>query len=310
VQEIKQEIANFAYSSGFSKVGFADCGPFYGEAERIAKWFSEGRSGPLGYLSAEKMLDPHKVFSEAKSAVVVFLPYARPDAVPGMADGSLKLSRYLWGPDYHWVLKSRLHGLLEHIQGLEPRAKGRACVDTAPLMERGLAVRAGLGWQGKNTLLIAGKQGSWGFLGALLLDIEIQPDEPFLGERCGKCTNCIDACPTKALGPFRLDCNRCLTTWNIERHAPPPSEVAKAISELGWVAGCDICQEACPWNRAPAWGDAGLWGGTAGLHSKTLIELRLTPSQWKKRTAGTALSRVSHGHWTSILDIASSGRSA
>jgi len=303
-QEIKQKIKHFAYSSGFSKIGFADCQPFCSVSERIAKWFSEGRAGPLDYLSPEKMLDPQFVFPGGKSAIVVFLPYARPDAVPGGANGGMKLSRYLWGPDYHWVVKSRLQGLLEYIQDLAPGAKGRACVDTAPLMERALAVRAGLGWQGKNTLLIAGKQGSWGFLGALLLDIEIQPDEPFIGNRCGKCTNCIDACPTKALEPFRLDCRRCLTTWNIESHAPPPTVVSKAISESGWVAGCDVCQEVCPWNRAPTWGDAALWGGPSTLHSKTAQELRLTPSQWKKRTAGTALSRVRHSHWTSILGMA------
>ena len=303
-QEIKQKIKHFAYSNGFSKVGFADSLPFYSEAERMAKWFSEGRAGPLDYLSPEKMLDPRFVFPSGKSAIVVFLPYARPDALPGGATGSLKLSRYLWGPDYHRILKSRLQGLLEYIQGLAPGTKGRACVDTAPLLERGLAVRAGLGWQGKNTLLIAGKQGSWGFLGALLLDIEFQPDEPFIGNRCGKCTSCIDACPTKALEPFRLDCRLCLTTWNIERHTSPPNEVSKAISGSGWVAGCDICQEACPWNRAPAWGDPKLWGGHSTLHSKTATELRLTPNQWKKRTTGTALSRVRHAHWTSILDVA------
>jgi len=304
-QEIKQRITDFAYSNGFSKVGFADCQPFYSEAERLAQWFSEGRAGPLDYLSQEKMQDPKFVFPSGKSAIVVFLPYARPDALPGGANGGLKLSRYLWGPDYHRVVKSRLNGLLEYIQCLLPGVQGRACVDTAPLLERALAVRAGLGWQGRNTLLIAGKQGSWGFLGALLLDIEIQPDEPFMGDRCGKCTSCIDACPTKALEPFRLDCRLCLTTWNIERNAPPPGEVSRAIAESGWVAGCDICQEVCPWNRSPAWGDPELWGGPATLHSKTATELRLTPSQWKKRTAGTALSRVRHAHWMSVLDMAS-----
>jgi epoxyqueuosine reductase len=107
-----------------------------------------------------------------------------------------------------------------------------------------------------------------------------------------------------------LDCRRCLTTWNIERHAPPPNEVSRAISESGWVAGCDICQEVCPWNKAPVWGDAGLWGGPSALHTKTAMELRLTPSQWKKRTASTALRRVRHDHWTSILDMASKGKSA
>jgi epoxyqueuosine reductase len=302
--EVKQKITEFAFSLGFAKVGFADCGTFFEEEDRLATWFFEGRAGPLGYLSKEKMIEPRHVFSNAKSAIVVFFPYARPEAVPGRAIGSLKLSRYLWGPDYHRVLKFRLLALREFIQGLMPGSQGVACVDTAPIMERALAVRAGLGWQGKNTLLLAGKHGSWGFLGVLLLDFKIQPCEPFVGDRCGKCTRCIDACPTKALEPFRLDCRHCITTWTIERPAPMPIDVSNAISEYGWIAGCDICQEVCPWNRAPAWGDPRLWGGPSPLHVMPASELRLTSSQWKKQTAGTALRRVRHTHWMTNLDNA------
>jgi epoxyqueuosine reductase len=308
--EIKLQIKNFAYSQGFSKVGFTLCKPFAEEREHLDKWFSDGFAGPLDYLSQEKMMDPRHVFPDARAAIVVFLPYARPQAIPGAADGSLKLSRYLWGGDYHGVIKPRLSALLEYIQKFFPGAKGRACVDTAPIMERKLASQAGLGWQGKNTLLIAGKQGSWGFLGALLLDIEIEPDAPFEGNRCGSCSRCIDSCPTNALQPFRLDSRRCLTTWNIERESAPPPIVAKAISETGWVAGCDICQEACPWNNAPAWGDPMLWGGPSGLHSKLAKDLRPTSSKWKKITAGTALRRVRHRHWLSVLDMASKNKNS
>jgi epoxyqueuosine reductase len=302
--EIKLQIKNFAYSQGFAKIGFTLCKPFVEEQERIAKWFSDGFAGPLDYLSQEKILDPRCVFPDAKAAIVVFLPYARPEAIPGATGGSLKLSRYLWGRDYHSIIKARLFKLLEYIQKKIPGTKGRACVDTAPIMERKLASQAGLGWQGKNTLLIAGKQGSWGFLGVLLLDIEIEPDVPFEGNRCGTCSKCIDKCPTNALQPFRLDSRLCLTTWNIERGISPPPIVAKAISETGWVAGCDICQEVCPWNNAPLWGDPMLWGSPSLLQAKPAKELRVTPGQWKKITAGTALRRVSYHHWISTLDTA------
>jgi epoxyqueuosine reductase len=305
---IKLEIKNFAYSQGFSRVGFTLCKPFEEEREHLDKWFSDGFAGPLDYLSQEKIIDPRNVFPEARTAIVVFLPYARPEAVPGAADGSLKLSRYLWGNDYHSIIKPKLYALLKFIQTLFPGAKGRACVDTAPIMERKLASLAGIGWQAKNTLLIAGKQGSWGFIGVLLLDVEIDPDVPFEGNRCGSCSRCIDSCPTNALQPFRLDSRLCLTTWNIERESSPPPIVARAISETGWVAGCDICQEVCPWNKAPKWGDPTLWGGPSCLHLKPAKELRTTSSKWVKITAGTALRRVRHRHWVSILDMASKNK--
>ena len=306
--EIKAQINKFAHSQGFSKVGFTHCKPFIEERERIAEWFFDGFAGPLDYLSAEKISDPHHVFPNAKTAIVAFFPYARPDAVPGSAAGSLKLSRYLWGPDYHKILKSRLFSLLKYLQSAFPNVDGRVCVDTAPIMERKLAVQAGLGWQGKNTLLIAGKQGSWGFLGTLLLNMEFEPDPPFGKNRCGTCSRCIDHCPTNALEPFRLDCRRCLTTWNIEREGNPPREVSDAISRTGWVAGCDICQEVCPWNGSPTWGDPELWGNPFGLHTSSAAELRATSSRWKKITDGTALRRVRLRHWASNLDMALGGK--
>lgn len=258
----------------------------------------------MDYLSPEIISGPRHVFPNAKTAIVVFFPYARPDAIPGGAPESLKLSRYLWGADYHKILKERLFSLLEYIEGLFPGVSGRVCVDTTPIMERKLAVQAGIGWQGKNTLLIAGGQGSWGFLGVLLLNIEIEPDLPFEGNMCGNCSRCIDACPTKALEPFRLNCSRCLTTWNIEREGSPPQCVSEAISKTGWAAGCDICQEVCPWNNSPNWGDPELWGNPSMLHTWSAEKLRVTSSQWKKITNGTALRRVRFRHWKQNLELA------
>jgi epoxyqueuosine reductase len=213
----------------------------------------------------------------------------------------LKLSRYVWGPDYHMVLKGRLNRLLtkarEHFPGLE----GRVCVDTAPLLERQLAVRAGLGWQGRHTLLIAGKGGSWGFLGVLLLNIALPLDPPFAGHRCGTCRACLEACPSGALSPWRLDPRLCLTTYNLETEQEPPAEVAAALRETGWVAGCDRCQEVCPWNRAPLWGDASLWGGASALHTTAAEGLPRGGAQWRKLTRRTALRRVRHRHWLANL---------
>lgn len=290
-----------ALALGFARVGFASCAPFPGVAAGLDAWLDGGGRALFPYLEREALLDPQRVMAGARTALVGFFPYARPEAVPGAAPGSLRLSRYLWGRDYHTVLKGRLSRLLREAQARRPGLSGRVCVDTAPLLERQLAVRAGLGWQGRNTLLIAGKAGSWGFLGVLLLDAELPPDTPFQGHRCGTCRACLEACPSGALDAFRLDPSRCLTTYNLETEADPPAGVAEAMRRSGWAAGCDACQEACPWNGAPLWGDPGLWGGASPLHTLCAAELPRGTAQYQKRVRGTALRRVRHRHWLRTL---------
>lgn len=292
-----------AVALGFARVGFASCEPFEAEREHLRAWFSQGGAAHLPYLDPDALLDPQRVMEGARTALVGFFPYARPDAVPGSAPGSLKLSRYLWGPDYHMLLKPRLQKLLLKAQEQRPELRGRVCVDTAPLMERQMAARAGLGWQGKHTLLILGRNGSWGFLAVLLLDVELPPDAPFHSDHCGACTACIDACPSQAISPFRLDPNRCMTTYTIETEAEPPPDVAAAIARSGWAAGCDLCQEVCPWNAQPIFGDAALWGQPDRLHAEPATSLRLGPSQWRSRTRRTALRRVRDRHWRRTLDL-------
>ncbi len=290
-----------ALALGFARVGFASCESFEGERPRLEAWLEAGGRELFPYLDCPERLDPTQLLEGARAALVGFFPYARPEAVPGGTEGSLKLSRYLWGTDYHAVLKGRLKALLAEAQDLRPGLRGRVCVDTAPLLERQLAVRAGLGWQGRHTLLIAGRGGSWGFLGVLLLDLELEPDSPFPGHRCGTCRACLEACPTGALAPFRLDPRRCLTTYNLETEQEPPPEVAAALARMGWAAGCDICQEACPWNGAPLWGDSELWGGPSPLHTRPAPQLSLGTAQWQKLTRGSALRRVRHRHWMATL---------
>ena len=299
--EMKDWLRAEAQALGFARVGFANCEPFEDERKHLEQWLAEGGQALFPYLRMEEQLDPSRLLEGAKVALVGFFPYARPDAVPGLATGSLKLSRYVWGPDYHIVLKSRLKRLLTQAQERYPGLQGRVCVDTAPLLERQLAVRAGLGWQGRHTLLIAGKCGSWGFLGVLLLNADLDPDAPFHGHRCGTCRACLEACPTGALSPFRLDPSRCLTTYNLETEATPPEVVVTAMRETRWISGCDLCQEACPWNRAPLWGETSLWGGSSPLHTLPKEALPRGLAQWKKLTRGKALRRVRHRHWIANL---------
>ena len=290
-----------ALGIGFALAGFAPCDPFLKEKEQLQAWFQEGRGALLPYLDLATLLDPRALWPKARAALVGFFPYARPDAIPGAAPGSLKLSRYLWGQDYHTLLKPRLNRLLEGAQARWSGLEGRVCVDTAPLLERQLAARAGLGWQGKHTLLIAGKDGSWGFLGVLLLSVDLPPDEPMFTEQCGTCTACLDACPTRALEPFHLDPARCLTTYTIETEAEPSDDIVTALATNRWAAGCDICQEVCPWNRAPIWGDPVLWGGPSPLHTRPAEDLPRGAAQWRKLTKRTALRRVRDRHWRATL---------
>lgn len=300
LQELKLTLTTVVQNKGFGQVGIASIEPFTESFSELDKWFDRGSDVHLQYLKKEILKDPRKFYPEAQSALVGFFPYARPDHSPGR-DSQAKIARYLWGPDYHHLLKVRLLESLNEVQGKYPELKGTICVDTFPILERHFASRAGIGWQGKNTLLIAGKDGSWGFLGVILLNVALPKDEPFNTEHCGTCTACLDACPTQALEPFVLNPNLCLTTYTIETEAEPPPQVLKAMEQVQWVAGCDICQEVCPWNQKPLWGDPALWGQSGGIHSFTLDQLPMGSAGWKRVCRGSALRRVSRRHWLKTL---------
>lgn len=160
-------------------------------------------------------------------------------------------SRYARGDDYHHLVKKRLKALLAAITAAYPQVNGVACVDTSPVMEKVWAQRAGLGWQGKHTVLITREYGSWVFLGELLLDVALEPDRPFEEDLCGDCTACLEACPTGALtGPYRIDASRCVSYLTVEHRGSFSREDAGLLN--GWLYGCDLCQEACPWNARAA----------------------------------------------------------
>jgi epoxyqueuosine reductase len=165
----------------------------------------------------------------------------------GIADGEMKISNYAWGDDYHDLLKERLYQLLKLVKERLPNVKGVVCVDTSPVMEKVWAQRAGLGWIGKHTNLISRDYGSWLFLGELILDCELDYDDPFEEDLCGSCTACLDACPTDAIvEDYLLDSRRCISYLTIEHRGDLPEEFDGQLEER--IFGCDICQEVCPWN--------------------------------------------------------------
>jgi epoxyqueuosine reductase len=254
-QELSDAIRQKALELGFQTVGIIPAQPFQqGEGERLQAWLARGYQAEMGWMVThlEKRLNPASLMDGTRSLVCVAMNYFVPDGLDqaAMRDPAvLKIARYARGTDYHYVLKDRLKELLAYVQVLVPTAQGRALTDSAPIMEKPLAVQAGIGWMGKHGNVILPGQGSWFFLGELLLDIELAYDLTEPGaNHCGSCRRCIDACPTEAIvADGVVDANRCISYWTIEaKDDEVPAPIAEQLS--GWVFGCDICQAVCPWN--------------------------------------------------------------
>lgn len=238
-----------ALSEGFDTVGVCpSVEPPHIQA--YFDWLNGGNHAGMSYMesSREQRSSPQALLPGAKSILAVSLNYNNGE---GAANGNGKVARYAHGRDYHKVLKKKLHRIAEWAESEFPQIKTRACVDSAPILEREYASLAGLGWFGKNTCLIDSVRGSWFFIGLLLLDQEFEPDKPSVGS-CGRCTACIDACPTGALvwngGQVAvMDSSRCISYLTIEHSEEFTNEQANMLN--GWVFGCDICQEVCPFNQ-------------------------------------------------------------
>lgn len=217
---------------------------------RLVHWLNEGYAGQMAYLldRLPAYEHPDHVLSGVRSLVMLGMHYRTVDPQPAPI-GFGRISRYAWGSaDYHDVIHVRLRKLRLFVQEMEPCAQVRGVVDTAPLLEREFAQLAGLGWIGKNTMLINKRTGSWFFLASLLTDLELEYDAPHTAAHCGTCRACLDACPTQAFSePYVLDANRCISYLTIELREAIPPDVRSALGD--WLFGCDICQEVCPWNR-------------------------------------------------------------
>lgn len=248
VEQYKQIIKQKALELGFFEVGFSKAEFLETEAPKLEKWLANSMHGKMAYMQNhfDKRLDPRLLVDGAKTVVSLLFNYYSTRKQNDIA--APKISKYAYGQDYHDVLKSKLHELINWIREHIGEVNGRAFVDSAPVLERAWAAKSGLGWIGKNGNLINKGSGSFYFLSELIIDLELPADKKIATNHCGTCTACIDACPTEAIiSPSIIDGSKCISYYTIELKDALPNDAKGKLDN--WMFGCDVCQDVCPWNR-------------------------------------------------------------
>lgn len=282
-----------ALELGFHKAGIANVdADKESKAEQLQAWLALGYQADMAWMANPKRQNIRLVMPEVKSVISVALNYYTPHQRPEGKQYA-KISRYGWGRDYHKILHQKLKALANWLQALGEGIQARYYADTGPIQDKIWAQRAGMGWIAKNGNLITREYGSWIFLGEVLTNIQLTPDRPHT-EHCGSCTRCMEACPTDAIvQPFVVDANRCIAYHTIENRAEElPNAIAPNLN--GWVAGCDICQDVCPWNqRFAKETDVGEFQPYSQNLAPTLAELsEISDRDWEMRFPASALRRI------------------
>ncbi len=313
---LESQIKEQAHRLGFTLVGIttAEPPPHFPVYEQ---WLAMGRQASMDYLSdarvRAKRANPRLILPECQSIVVLGLRYTNPgfageneekNPLPGQVNG--RVAAYAWGSDYHLVMPEKLQALVKFIETQTGQAiPNRWYTDTGPLLERDLAMRASLGWIGKNTCLINPQHGSYFLLAEILLVFPLEPDAPFETDRCGSCTRCLDACPTNCILPDRtLDARRCISYLTIENKTEIPENLRPAIGN--WVFGCDICQMVCPWNRrfAAFEGDPALAPRARVPNPDLAIELSLSPEEFNRKFKDSPIKRAKRNGYLRNIAVA------
>ena len=240
-------IKSKARELGFDFCGISKAEFLEEEAPRLDAWLNKNYHGKMAYMANhfDKRLDPRKLVDGAKSVITLILNYYPEQTLPESAS-DLKLSKYAYGTDYHFVMKDKLKDLVQMMSEAIGEINGRVFVDSAPVMDKAWAKKSGVGWVGKHTNLINREIGSFFFIGEIICDLELEPDGP-IKDYCGTCTRCVDACPTDAIvEPYVVDGSKCISYFTIELKKAIPDEVKGKFNN--WIFGCDICQDVCPWN--------------------------------------------------------------
>jgi epoxyqueuosine reductase len=298
LERLASDIKAWGQALGFQQVGIADIDLKIDE-RHLSAWLGAGRHGEMGYMERHgpKRARPAELVPGTLRVISVRMDYLSSDAAPAEAvlgEPTLGyVSRYALGRDYHKVMRSRLATLAARIGAAAGNYGGRACVDSAPVLEKALARNAGLGWIGKHTNLLNRNAGSWFFLGEILTDLALPVDAPTTAH-CGTCTACIDVCPTQAIvAPYELDARRCISYLTIELREAIPLEFRKAIGNR--IYGCDDCQLFCPWNKYAQPTAEADFAPRHGLDAPALAELLgWSEAEFLKKTEGSAIRRIGH----------------
>ena len=291
--ETTQHIKRIAAALGFDRCGITRAEPIERE-EYVRRWLASGRAGTMDYLHRylDQRLDSAKLVDGARSVIVVALSYKQ-DVPDPPADGPRgRVAMYAWGDDYHKVVKKKLFSLADQLRDvIDEPFDSKACVDTAPLLEREVAAAAGIGWIGKNTLVLNETQGSYFFLGALVTTLDLVADAPGV-DHCGTCTACLDACPTDAFpAPYEMDASRCISYLTIEHRGTIDEKFHEPMGD--WIFGCDVCQEVCPHNRsAPSTREPRFTIREPGPRPKLDEILRWTDADYAEKLRGSAIKRA------------------
>jgi epoxyqueuosine reductase len=301
--ELSFRIREEARRLGFFKTGITFVRPLP-HPDRFTGWLKCGFHGEMRYMErqATKRLDPGVVIADARSLIAVAMNYHRDRP---FVDAPLtgRISGYALGSDYHEVVKNRLELLLQYIREIQPLARGRCYVDTGPIMEKVWGAQTSLGWMGKHTNLIARNHGSWFFIGVILLNLELEYDDPEK-DYCGQCIRCLHACPTGALiAPYVLDATRCISYLTIELHRSIPVHLRPLIGNR--IYGCDDCQQACPWNRfSEETGESKFHPDDGSLNPSLLPLLRITKEEFESRFARSPILRATRDGFVRNVAVA------
>ena len=308
-EALKQELKREAADLGFDPVGIAAVpgGPRLAlRSAALERWLAAGHQAEMAWMADPRRRAVAELLPGVRSLLAVGLPH---HVAAAPEPGSLKVARYGWGRDYHRLIEGRLRRLGRWLEARRPGSRWRVCVDSAPLMDRAWAEEAGLGWIGKNGNLIHRRRGSWLLLGHLLTTVALPPDQPETS-LCGRCRACLDACPTGAIPePFVVDSRRCIAYHTIENRDPElPAPIASALQ--GWVAGCDICQEVCPWNQQPLPSsvEADLQPRSWLLALRPEQALGWSDAEWDGRLRASALRRLKPWMWRRNITAALGNR--
>ncbi len=283
-----------AASLGFERCGIARARSI-GRSDYLTAWLGAGRAGSMGYLhrNLKPRLNPAALLEGARSVVVVALIYRQnaPEPPKGVNPQG-RVAMYAWGEDYHEVIRDKLHRMVAMLrERIDEPFEARPCVDTAPIVERELAAAAGVGWIGKNTMVLHQDLGSYFFLGAVVTTLELAPDEP-VADHCGSCTACLDACPTQAFpSPYEMDASRCISYLTIEHRG----DISRPFQDMmgDWVFGCDVCQEVCPFNRhAPTTREARLESKPPAPRADLQTLLSWSQEDYREALKDRALNRA------------------